>query len=120
MSAGTLVPFMSEVALPGDSWDIDLQAEVMTLPTVGPLFGSFKVQLDVFEIPVRLYNPRLHMNLLNVGMDMSKITLPQVRVGALRTTSAASADRQIHPSCLFSYLNLRGIGRGITGQTGDL
>jgi hypothetical protein len=120
MSAGTLVPFMSEVALPGDSWDIDLQAEVMTLPTVGPLFGSFKVQLDIFEVPIRLYNPRLHMNLLNVGMDMSKITLPQVRVGALRTTSAATADKQIHPSCLFSYLNLRGIGRGITGQTGDL
>jgi len=120
MSAGTLVPFMSEVALPGDSWDIDLQAEVMTLPTVGPLFGSFKVQLDVFEVPIRLYNPRLHMNLLNVGMDMSKITLPQVRVSALRTTTAATPDRQIHPSCLFSYLNLRGIGRGINGQTGDL
>lgn len=120
MSAGTLVPFMSEVALPGDSWDIDLSCEVMTLPTVGPLFGSFKVQLDVFEIPIRLYNPRLHMNLLNVGMDMSKITLPQVRISALRTESELTADRQIHPSCLFSFLNIRGIGRPKSGQTGDL
>jgi hypothetical protein len=120
MSAGTLVPFMSEIALPGDSWDIDLDCEVMTLPTVGPLFGSFKVQLDVFEIPIRLYNPRLHMNLLNVGMNMSEITLPQVRIGALRTDAPMTADRQIHPSCLFSYLNIRGIGRGKTGQTGDL
>ena len=41
MSAGTLVPFMSEVALPGDTFDIDLSANVLTHPTVGPLFEGF-------------------------------------------------------------------------------
>jgi hypothetical protein len=46
MAAGTLVPFMNYVALPGDSFDIDLDVDVLTLPTVGPLFGSFKVQLE--------------------------------------------------------------------------
>ena len=119
MSAGTLVPFMSQVGLPGDSWDIDLFCEVMTLPTIGPLFGSFKVQLDVFEIPIRLYNPKLHMNLLNVGMDMSKITLPQVRLGA-RREAILNNESQVHPSCIFSYFDIRGLGRGKAGQTGDL
>ena len=76
MSAGTLVPFMTEVALPGDSFDIDLQCDVKTLPTVGPLFGGYKVQLDVFEVPVRLYQGKLHMNMLNIGMDMKNILLP--------------------------------------------
>jgi len=47
MASGTLVPFMSEVGLPGDSFEIDLNCDVLTLPTVGPLFGSYKVQLDV-------------------------------------------------------------------------
>ena len=37
MSAGTLVPFMSELALPGDSFDINLNCEVLTLPTIGPI-----------------------------------------------------------------------------------
>ena len=37
MSAGTLVPFLKKLALPGDTWDIDLQAEILTHPTSGPL-----------------------------------------------------------------------------------
>ena len=30
MAPGTLVPFMSEVALPSDSWEIDLDCDIMT------------------------------------------------------------------------------------------
>ena len=76
MSCGTLVPFMTEVALPGDTFDIDLECEMMTLPTIGPLFGSKKVQLDVFQVPIRLYQPQLHMNSLKIGLDMSAVLLP--------------------------------------------
>ena len=76
MASGTLVPFLSELALPGDSFDIDLSADVKTLPTIGPLFGSYKVQLDVFQCPIRLYQGKLHMNMLNIGLDMSAIKLP--------------------------------------------
>lgn len=110
MASGTLVPFMSEVALPGDSWDIDLNSSVMTLPTLGPLFGSYKVQLDVFEVPIRLYQGKLHMNMLNIGMNMQNIYLPQVRIQALKTGEQKTQE-QIHPSCIFSYLNIRGLGR---------
>lgn len=69
MSAGTLVPFMSEIGLPGDTWDIDLNSTVLTHPTIGPLFGRYKIQLDVFYTPIRLYNPLLHNNKLGIGMD---------------------------------------------------
>ena len=51
---GTLVPFMKLVALPGDTFDINLYANVLTHPTRGPLFGSFKLQLDVFTVPMRI------------------------------------------------------------------
>ena len=50
MAPGTLVPFMSEIALPGDTFDIDLDLDAKTHPTIGPLFGSYKVQADVFSI----------------------------------------------------------------------
>jgi len=110
MASGTLVPFLSEVALPGDSWDIELDTSVMTLPTLGPLFGSYKVQLDIFEIPIRLYQGKLHMNMLNIGMNMSQIFLPQVRLQALKTNSSYT-EEQVHPSCIFSYLGIRGLGR---------
>ena len=117
MSSGTLVPFMSEVALPGDSFDIDLDVDVKTLPTVGPLFGSYKVQLDVFQCPVRLYQGKLHMNMLNIGMDMSQILLPQLDIVGAYDEDKGD-NQQINPSSIYSYLNMRGLGRyASTSQT---
>jgi len=114
MASGTLVPFMSEVALPGDSFDIDLDCDVKTLPTVGPLFGSYKVQLDVFQCPVRLYNGKLHMNMLNIGMDMSQILLPQLRMYTYYDATKGD-NQQVNSSSIYSYLNIRGVGRGTDG-----
>jgi hypothetical protein len=76
MGVGTLVPFMKLIGLPGDTFDIDLDTQIMTHPTVGPLFGNFKFQADVFTCPIRLYNAMLHNNTLNIGLDMSKVKLP--------------------------------------------
>lgn len=111
MASGTLVPFMSELGLPGDSFDIDLACDVKTLPTVGPLFGSYKVQLDVFQCPIRLYQGKLHMNMLNIGMDMSEVLLPQVELKGKWNGSDTDDNGQISASSIFSYLNIRGIGR---------
>jgi len=115
MASGTLVPFLNKVALPGDKWEIDLNCEVLTLPTLGPLFGSYKVQLDVFEIPMRLYNAKLHMNKLGVGMDMKSILLPQIELLANNVRQAGfepSTDdnSQINASSLIKYLGISGLG----------
>lgn len=76
MGVGTLVPFMKLLGLPGDTFEIDLDTRIMTHPTIGPLFGNFKFQADVFTCPIRLYNAMLHNNTLNIGLDMSKVKLP--------------------------------------------
>jgi hypothetical protein len=110
MASGTLVPFMSELGLPGDTFDIDLNLDVMTHPTIGPLFGSYKVQLDVFACPIRLYNGKLHMNMLNIGLDMAKVKLPQVKIKSNAVTEIGD-NTQINSSSIFSYLNIRGLGR---------
>lgn len=119
MAAGTLVPFIKEIALPGDTFDINLNADVKTLPTVGPLFGSFKLQLDVFMCPIRLYNAQLHMNKLGVGMDMSKVKFPQLqlRTNQLNITSSTPIEmQQINQSSLLAYLGIRSNGRFTTGN----
>lgn len=77
MGVGTLVPFMKLLALPGDTFDINLDTKVLTHPTVGPLFGQFKMQLDVFTCPIRLYQAQLHNNALNIGLDMKKVKIPK-------------------------------------------
>jgi hypothetical protein len=116
-SPGTLVPFICELALPGDVHEIQLSANVLTHPTVGPLFGSFKLQLDVFECPIRLYNAQLHNNKLGIGLDMSKVKFPVISVTYQKTTDNPLAieeslnDTQVNPSCLRSYLGFNGVGR---------
>ena len=109
---GTLVPCFKQLALPGDTFDIDIDAKVMTHPTVGPLFGSYKLQVDFFVAPIRLYNAMLHNNALNIGLDMSKVKLPTI---STRPTTYDTPDenepwRQISPSCVLAYLGLRGYG----------
>ena len=113
IGAGTLVPFMVEVALPGDTFDINLGCEIMTHPTIGPLFGSMKVQLDVFQAPVRLYQAQLHNNKLGIGMNMANIKLPQITLEATEapTTPYDQDNYQINPSCILSYLGIRGVGK---------
>jgi len=119
MAAGTLVPFMVQVALPGDTFDIDLEVDVLTHPTIGPLFGSYKVQLDVFQVPVRLYQAKLHMNMLGIGLDMSKVGLPLIELQAPPVNPSKPIDnQQINPSSLFSYLGIRGLGNGDAEATG--
>ena len=86
MASGTLVPFMSEVALPGDTFDINLDCDVKTHPTVGPLSGSYKVQLDIFQAPIRLYQGQLHNNKLGIGMNMANVKLPLIKLKESKLT----------------------------------
>lgn len=120
MAAGTLVPFMKELGLPGDTFNINLRADVKTLPTVGPLFGSFKLQLDVFMCPLRLYNAQLHMNKLGVGNDMSKVKFPIIDIYANKLTDLTNIEienRQINQSSLIAYLGVRGLGHDSSSAT---
>lgn len=112
MASGTLVPFMSEVALKGDTFDIDLEVDVKTHPTIGPLFGSYKVQLDVFSVPIRHYKAELHNNNLDVGLKMATMTLPQLKLTPTELDFTKNLDnQQINPSSLLAYLGIRGLGR---------
>ena len=114
MQVGVLTPFMVEVGLNGDTFDIDLTAMVRTLPTINPLFGSFKLQMDVFEIPMRLYNGILHNNALKIGNNMQKVKFPKlkfdVKIGRTMNTDRPFTLSQIGGDSLMAYLGLRGFG----------
>lgn len=120
MAAGTLVPFMNLVGLPGDTFDIDLDLDVKTLPTIGPLFGSYKAQLDVFVCPVRLYQGQLHNNKLGIGLKMSDIKLPMIREKSLPINDNLDKPielQQHSSSSLLAYLGIRGLGYNVDYET---
>jgi len=114
MSAGTLVPFLNKVMLPGDTWDVYLDCDIRTIPTIGPLFGSMKVQLDVFTTPMRLYNSLLHNNALEIGLSMAKALIPQIELTAIANMNPLIIQDldncQINPSSIMAYLGVRGVG----------
>ena len=111
MAPGVLVPTMTELLLPGDTYPIQTRCHTLTHPTIGPLFGSFKQQNDFFFCPIRLYNAMLHNNALNIGLDMKKVKFPYMRTGdKTRETEAylpgsnGSILNQVNPSSLLGYL----------------
>lgn len=117
MSAGTLVPFINEIALPGDTFDIELDAEVLTPPTIGPLYGSYKMQLDVFQIPLRLYNAGLHMNQIGIGLKMEEVKLPRMLLEAKGLVRGDNLETcQVNPSSIMAYLGIAGLGRPESGD----
>lgn len=111
-ACGTIVPYWCQIGLDGTTFYIDITTKVKTLPTTGPVFGSFKHQIDVFVIPIRLYVAALHNNALGVGLNMSKVLLPQFIVNtAITSIYENDTNRgQVNPSSLLSYLGIKGFG----------
>ena len=111
-SPGTLVPNLCLVAQKGDTFDIDIDSNVLTHPTTGPLFGSFKLEHHIYTGPVRLYNSWLHNNRTKIGLNMEQVKLPQIKVNIKTLSDTPSNDEkqwiQVNPSCLLAYLGIRG------------
>lgn len=117
-ACGTIVPYWCQIGLDGTTFYIDITTKVKTLPTTGPVFGSFKHQIDVFVIPIRLYIAALHNNALGVGLNMSKVLLPQFLVNTANTSIYEDDTNrgQVNPSSLLSYLGIKGFGYSSVNQ----
>lgn len=110
MGVGMLVPFMKIVCQKGDIFDIKLTNKTMTHPTLGPLFGSFKLQHFIFTAGFRLYNSWLHNNRTGIGMKMSDIKFPI----SSQQFNSGKKKQQNNPSSLYSYIGWKGGKRNAT------
>lgn len=117
-ACGTIVPYWCQIGLDGTTFYIDITTKVKTLPTTGPVFGSFKHQVDVFVIPIRLYIAALHNNALGVGLNMSKVLLPRFQVYSANTSIYENDTNrgQVNPSSLLAYLGIKGFGHSNVNQ----
>lgn len=117
-ACGTIVPYWCQIGLDGTTFYIDITTKVKTLPTTGPVFGSFKHQIDVFVIPIRLYIAALHNNALGVGLNMSKVLLPCFEAYSANASIYKNDTNrgQVNPSSLLSYLGIKGFGRSSVNQ----
>lgn len=102
---GTLVPCLKLIAQKGDIFDIEMFNKTLTHPTVGPLFGSYKLQHFIFTCPIRLYNSWLHNNRTGIGMKMGDIKIPRI---AVNTTKNGTWKNECNPSSLLAYMGFKG------------
>ena len=115
LGVGMLVPFCKILCQKGDIIDMNLINKTLSQPTLGPLFGSFKLQHFVFFGGFRLYNSWLHNNRTGIGMKMSDIKLPMMKANT--EGAADSAATNISASALYKYLGWsksKRIGAGST------
>lgn len=117
-ACGTIVPYWCQIGLDGTTFYIDITTKVKTLPTTGPVFGSFKHQIDVFVIPIRLYIATLHNNALGVGLNMNKVLLPYFQAySANASIYERDTNRgQVNPSSLLAYIGIKGFGHSEVNQ----
>ena len=102
VGVGMLVPFCKILCQKGDIIDINLINKTLSQPTLGPLFGSFKLQHFMFFGGFRLYNSWLHTNRTGIGMKMSDIKLPMMKANTVGSTTDAKTN--ISTSALYKYL----------------
>lgn len=110
---GTLVPYYCNIGLNGDTFYMNAQSLVRTLPTVGPIFGSAKQQIEFYHAPIRLYVAALHNNALGIGMKMQDVKLPTMtlRMNNIDFTKNGNPNsQQISQDSLLAYLGIRGGG----------
>lgn len=72
---GLLYPALVGDHYSGDEMSLNVSQLMKTLPLEGPLLGSFKVQLDLFECPYRYYNRILHDDM--TGFDPGDVYFPR-------------------------------------------
>ena len=119
VGVGMLVPFCKILCQKGDIIDLNLINKTLSQPTLGPLFGSFKLQHFMFFGGFRLYNSWLHNNRTGIGMKMSDIKLPMMKANTNGT--ATDAKTNISASALYKYLGWSKSRRtGASATTGVL
>ena len=118
IGVGMLVPFCKILCQKGDIIDINLINKTLSQPTLGPLFGSFKLQHFLFFGGFRLYNSWLHNNRNGIGMKMSDIKLPMMIAKTEGTN--LSAKTNISTSALYKYLGWSSSKRTGSNATGGV
>lgn len=107
MAPGVLVPCFVDFMQPFDTFEIDMQSLIKTKPTIAPLYGAFKLQIDFFRCPARLYISKMHNNPVGIASKMETVLFPRMNVTKYISDYKT---RNTSSSSLLNYLGLRNIG----------
>lgn len=111
MQCGLLYPSLVKPVMRGDTFDIKIYQDTRTIPTKQALFGTFKMQTDVYFCPWRLYQGILHNNPLAIGLKMNQVLAPKLVINSKVNSITDTETQQFNNTCLMKYLGVSGIAR---------
>lgn len=112
MAPGLLYPISFDRLIPGDKIEISVESLIKTYPLLAPLMGSFKLQIDFFFTPYRLYVPNYYTNRnVNTAVGGTDVTFPYFNIANGRSEPNVPSDNPLYfnfatlnNSHLLSYL----------------
>lgn len=104
MATGPLYPILCQELTPGQEVQLDFESLVNTQALLSPLYGSFKLQIDVFFAGTSLYIPKLWRNgsMQESGTLLLDANYPYFRLPVRGPESKPG----LAPSSLLSFLGL--------------
>lgn len=109
---GFVIPCYVEEVLPNSYKRLDVNALIQTNATIAPLMGSFKVNIDAYFVPLRLYHRHLSLNNVDVDFndDFDFHFISSVNQTIESTLGRNSASISVAPSSLLDYLGIFPVG----------
>lgn len=84
MAPGVVTPCFCDLCTIGTTYEMRIRELVKTIPTKGPLFGSFEFRVEVFVYPLRLTQGILHNNPIKLGMNAKNVLMPKANIVATK------------------------------------
>ncbi|UPW41241.1 major capsid protein [Sigmofec virus UA08Rod_4774] len=109
---GTLIPCFNEIAQRGDTWNFNISSLIRTIPTRGPLFGTFTFDIHFFVCPIRLHVGAFHNDAVDLGNNMQDVLYPTIDVPVKQGGYNAQEIQwqSMDQSALLAYLGIRNPG----------
>lgn len=121
ISFGTIVPMGMWLMPSGSRLRLRLDALATTNALLYQLYGSAKLQLDVYSVRMALYNPKMLLNLNDQGYSIEDIKFPMMSLTTEGLKGAANiSNQQINPSALLRYLGIAANGQNQGGWENDV
>lgn len=109
---GTVKPYGWFLLPPGSRLRMKMDAMVTSEALKYQLYGSAKIQWDVYEAPWDLYNSKLLINLQDQGYTMEDVKFPTMTLEARGFEDEENmCTRQINPSSLLAELGAMALGQ---------
>lgn len=87
MAPGVVTPCFCDICTIGTTYEMKIRELVKTIPTKGPLFGSFEFRVEVFVYPLRLTQGILHNNPIKLGLNAKNVLMPKANIVATKYTN---------------------------------